>query len=108
MTIVENKTMTIKYWLKGTGSDGNPVFLKDLWPSHDEIAAFEEQYVRPQFFADVYANITAGNSEWQQLQISKESLYPWEASSTYLKRVPFFDNMVSWFNLLTESDRTIW
>ncbi|KAH7722589.1 hypothetical protein AAVH_09839 [Aphelenchoides avenae] len=76
----------------GTGTNG-PVYFKDIWPTHAEIAQFEESYVRPQFFKEVYANIGKGSEQWQSLVAPDSALYPWDASSTYIKRVPFFENM---------------
>ncbi|KAI1712710.1 aconitase family (aconitate hydratase) domain-containing protein [Ditylenchus destructor] len=75
----------------GIGTNG-PVYLRDIWPSHDEISKFEEDFVKPQFFSEVYANIV-GSEEWQELEVSNSSIFPWDASSTYIKKVPFFDGM---------------
>lgn len=77
----------------GISSNGKPVFFRDIWPSHQEIADFEQRFVLPQFFRDVYANIQLGSPEWQALECPDGPLYPWEAKSTYIKRVPFFDDM---------------
>ncbi|KAI1722602.1 aconitase family (aconitate hydratase) domain-containing protein [Ditylenchus destructor] len=77
----------------GIGTNG-PVYLRDIWPSHDEISKFEEDFVKPQFFSEVYANIV-GSEEWQELEVSNSSIFPWDASSTYIKKVPFFDGMVN-------------
>ena len=69
------------------------VYFKDIWPTREEIAKFEETYVKPQFFREVYASIEKGSEQWQQLSCPKTSLYPWDQSSTYIKKVPFFDGM---------------
>uniref|UniRef100_A0AC34QK44 Aconitate hydratase n=1 Tax=Panagrolaimus sp. JU765 TaxID=591449 RepID=A0AC34QK44_9BILA len=76
----------------GQGTNG-PVYFRDIWPSHDEIAKIEEENVRPQFFKDVYASIQKGSEQWQALQCPDSALYPWDQSSTYIKKVPFFDGM---------------
>ncbi|CAD5216713.1 unnamed protein product [Bursaphelenchus okinawaensis] len=76
----------------GQGKNG-PVFLRDVWPSHAEVAEFEENYVKPQFFKEVYVNIQKGSEQWQALTCAKTSLYPWDEKSTYIKKVPFFDGM---------------
>uniref|UniRef100_A0A915CZM3 Cytoplasmic aconitate hydratase n=1 Tax=Ditylenchus dipsaci TaxID=166011 RepID=A0A915CZM3_9BILA len=78
----------------GIGSNGS-VFLRDIWPLHDEISQLEEEYVRPQFFQEVYQNIQKGSQEWQDLKISSASLYPWDADSTYIRQVPFFQGMTN-------------
>uniref|UniRef100_A0A0K0FHH9 Cytoplasmic aconitate hydratase n=1 Tax=Strongyloides venezuelensis TaxID=75913 RepID=A0A0K0FHH9_STRVS len=76
----------------GYGTNG-PVYFKDIWPTHDEISEFEQKYIIPQFFKEVYENIEKGGDNWQKLQCPDAQLYPWDLSSTYIKRVPFFDGM---------------
>uniref|UniRef100_A0A1I7ZEU1 Cytoplasmic aconitate hydratase n=1 Tax=Steinernema glaseri TaxID=37863 RepID=A0A1I7ZEU1_9BILA len=76
----------------GQGTNG-PVYFRDIWPSQEEIAHFEESFVLPQFFREVYANIEKGSDEWQKLECPNVELYPWDATSTYIKKVPFFDGM---------------
>ena len=76
----------------GQGTNG-PVYFHDIWPSHDEIAKIEEENVRPQFFNEVYSNIQQGSEQWQKLECPESSLYPWDAHSTYIKQVPFFQGM---------------
>ncbi|KAI6215239.1 hypothetical protein M3Y94_00362200 [Aphelenchoides besseyi] len=75
----------------GEGTNGS-VYFKDIWPTHEEIAEFEEKHVKPQFFQEVYENIQNGSDQWQQLVCPDGSLYQWD-ESTYIKRVPFFDGM---------------
>uniref|UniRef100_A0A914CE39 Cytoplasmic aconitate hydratase n=1 Tax=Acrobeloides nanus TaxID=290746 RepID=A0A914CE39_9BILA len=74
----------------GMGKNG-PVYFKDIWPTHEEIAHFEETYVKPQFFREVYANIK-GSEQWQALNSPKSPLYPWDPLSTYIKKVQFLNN----------------
>ncbi|KAK0397359.1 hypothetical protein QR680_002097 [Steinernema hermaphroditum] len=76
----------------GQGTNG-PVYFRDIWPTQEEISHFEESFVLPQFFREVYANIEKGSDEWQQLECPDVDLYPWDVSSTYIKKVPFFDGM---------------
>lgn len=78
----------------GYGTAGRPVYFRDIWPTHEEISRFEEAYVRPQFFREVYENVKSGSREWQLLNCPQTSLYPWDLQSTYIKQVPFFDGMV--------------
>ncbi|CAJ0914145.1 unnamed protein product, partial [Mesorhabditis belari] len=77
----------------GHNEQGNAVYFKDIWPSRDEIAEFEEKYVMPQFFKEVYETVETGSPEWQQLETPQVKLYPWDKASTYIKKVPFFENM---------------
>lgn len=76
----------------GQGTNG-PVYFRDIWPTHDEIAKIEEENVRPQFFNEVYSNIQKGSEQWQELECPDTSLYPWDSNSTYIKQVPFFHGM---------------
>jgi len=77
----------------GYGHDNKAVFFRDIWPSHEEIAKIEEQNVLPQFFREVYSSIEKGSEQWQSLQAPDSALFPWDTSSTYIKKVPFFDGM---------------
>jgi len=72
---------------------GAPVFLKDIWPSRDEIQATVHKYVLPQMFQKVYADITKGNERWNALKVSDADLYPWDDKSTYIHNPPFFSTM---------------
>ncbi|CEF64620.1 Cytoplasmic aconitate hydratase [Strongyloides ratti] len=76
----------------GYGTNG-PVYFKDIWPSNEEINEFEQKYIIPQFFKEIYENIQKGGENWQKLECSDAKLYPWDSSSTYIKKVPFFDGM---------------
>ncbi|GMT35983.1 hypothetical protein PFISCL1PPCAC_27280 [Pristionchus fissidentatus] len=77
----------------GQDAAGKPITFKDIWPTREEVAKFEEEFVKPQFFNEVYANIEKGSAEWQALECPNTKIYPWDKESTYIKRVPFFDNM---------------
>ena len=72
---------------------GNPVFLKDIWPTRYELQEVERQYVLPAMFRETYSKITRGNSNWNSLQASESQLYPWDTRSTYVKSPPFFESM---------------
>ncbi|KAE8737848.1 hypothetical protein FOCC_FOCC016678, partial [Frankliniella occidentalis] len=74
-------------------ADGKPVFLNDIWPTRSDIQAVESKYVIPAMFQEVYARIETGSQSWQKLSAPESTLYPWEDSSTYIKRPPFFDGM---------------
>lgn len=77
----------------GQGSDGTDVFLRDIWPSREEIQTVEQKHVIPSMFTEVYARIQNGSPQWQALTASEDLLYPWDDQSTYIKRPPFFDSM---------------
>ncbi|KAK7095904.1 cytoplasmic aconitate hydratase-like isoform X2 [Littorina saxatilis] len=77
----------------GTNLEGKPVFLRDIWPSRDEIMAVEQQHVVPAMFNDVYSRISKGNSRWNALDIPESELYAWDEKSTYIKNPPFFQTM---------------
>ncbi len=74
----------------GTDREGNDVYLSDLWPTQDEIAAVVEASVKRDQFTDKYASVFDGSSEWQAVQTSPSLLYPWDPSSTYIQEPPFF------------------
>ncbi|OEH76701.1 hypothetical protein cyc_02397 [Cyclospora cayetanensis] len=77
-----------------TGSDGKPVFLKDIWPTRDEIQPVIEQCLGPEMFKQVYSTITEGTPAWQALGTSNSSvLYQWQQDSTYIHNPPFFQTM---------------
>jgi aconitate hydratase len=77
----------------GTGKDGKPVFLKDIWPTQREVSDAVEQCVRPEMFKSVYADVYAGDKEWQSLVVPEGDHYDWEKDSTYVKHPPYFEGM---------------
>jgi len=77
----------------GTGSDGKPVHLRDLWPGRQEIQAAIEASVHAEMFRDRYARIFAGDPAWQALEAPEGELYDWDPSSTYIKHPPYFESM---------------
>ncbi|CDR97928.1 aconitate hydratase 1 family protein, putative [Babesia bigemina] len=72
---------------------GQPVFFRDLLPSKSEIASFEQRFLKPELFKEVYANITHGSDAWRALEAPRAELYPWDPSSTYIHHPPYFQNM---------------
>jgi len=76
----------------GIGKDG-PVFLKDIWPSHEEVAQVVAGSVVKEMFTEVYSRVTQGTPEWNSLKSTSDQLYPWDQSSTYIHSPPFFSNM---------------
>ncbi|KAK7482145.1 hypothetical protein BaRGS_00026610 [Batillaria attramentaria] len=77
----------------GTGVDGRPVYLRDIWPTRSEIQEVERRCVVPAMFQDVYSRISKGNQRWNSLDVPESELYPWDPKSTYIKNPPFFDSM---------------
>ena len=77
----------------GTGSDGQPVFLKDIWPSNQEIADFIARTVGPEMFKRNYANVFAGDTRWNQIASPDGAKFAWDDASTYIKNPPYFDGM---------------
>ncbi|CAL1283362.1 unnamed protein product [Larinioides sclopetarius] len=77
----------------GKGADGQNVYLRDIWPSREEIQEVEAKHVLPAMFKEVYSRIQFGNKRWNSLKAPDGSLYAWNTKSTYIKSPPFFDNM---------------
>ncbi|MBI1901227.1 MAG: aconitate hydratase AcnA [Planctomycetia bacterium] len=72
----------------GQGKDG-PVFLKDIWPGSDEVAAAVKKMVRPEMFRKRYESVFTSNEEWNKVPVEGGKLYPWDESSTYIQEPPF-------------------
>mmetsp|Transcript_6441 Transcript_6441/g.18253 ORF Transcript_6441/g.18253 Transcript_6441/m.18253 type:complete len:898 (+) Transcript_6441:85-2778(+) len=72
---------------------GKPVFLRDIWPSRDEIQKIIAETIKPAFFREVYENIQSGSKEWQELEVSKSVMYEWDPKSTYVRHPPYFKGM---------------
>lgn len=70
-----------------------PVYLKDIWPSNDEINEILRSVLSPEQFANSYGTIFDGNEIWQNLQIPDEKIYVWDDNSTYIKEAPFFKDL---------------
>uniref|UniRef100_A0A674JUE4 Cytoplasmic aconitate hydratase n=1 Tax=Terrapene triunguis TaxID=2587831 RepID=A0A674JUE4_9SAUR len=77
----------------GVNAEGKEIFLKDLWPTRDEIQAVEQQYVIPGMFKEVYQKIETVNESWNALDAPSDTLYTWNPKSTYIKSPPFFENL---------------
>ncbi|WP_296218497.1 aconitate hydratase AcnA, partial [Pseudomonas sp. UBA2684] len=76
----------------GTGTDGQPVYLKDIWPSQAEISAAIMQ-VNTAMFHKEYAEVFAGDAQWQAIDVPQADTYAWQADSTYIQHPPFFENI---------------
>lgn len=77
----------------GIGSQGEPVYLKDIWPSREEVRAAIEANVKPEMFAERYSNVFTGNETWNNIKAHGGELYEWDKDSTYVQEPPFFDGL---------------
>ena len=77
----------------GISSEGNEIFLKDIWPSNEEINSIVSQHVSAEMFSHQYSNALQGPKEWQSIQTSEGDLYQWKVDSTYVQKPPFFDTI---------------
>jgi len=78
----------------GTGSDGAPVYLKDIWPSPQEVDAAMRSTIDAEMFRSEYEKAFDGDANWQTLPIPTGNIYVWDEKSTYIKKPPYFENMV--------------
>ena len=83
----------------GTGSNGQPVFLKDLWPTLAEIKENLKAALKPEVFQRLYTDFESQNPQWNEIPSSVGEVYEWDAASTYIQEPPFFDG----FSMETES-----
>jgi aconitate hydratase len=74
----------------GTGKDGQPVYLRDIWPSAQEIMDTIAVNVTPEMFKTEYADVFSGNEVWNQIAVGEGQVYQWDAESTYIQEPPFF------------------
>jgi aconitate hydratase len=77
----------------GNDQDGNPVYLKDIWPSSAEVRDMMAQYLTPEMFRSRYADVFLGPQQWQDIQVPQSEVYQWQEDSTYIRNPPFFDNL---------------
>ncbi len=77
----------------GTGSDGQPVYLRDIWPSNKEIGDVIAATIGPEMFKQNYADVFKGDSRWNTIASPDGELYAWSDASTYIKNPPYFDGM---------------
>jgi aconitate hydratase len=77
----------------GTDADGKPVHLRDLWPSTRDIDATIAQAIRAEMYSEDYADVFAGDENWQGLDVPGGDTFAWDPDSTYVRRPPYFDGM---------------
>ena len=78
----------------GTGSNGEDVFLRDIWPSTDEINRVIDSFVTSELFQSKYIDVFKGDEQWAKIPVEQSSQYNWDESSTYIRKAPYFDDMV--------------
>nr|MCU0298751.1 hypothetical protein [Candidatus Nanopelagicales bacterium] len=79
----------------GTGTDGQPVYLRDIWPTDAEVSEVIAQAIDEDMFARRYADVFAGDQRWQNLPTPSGSAFEWDADSTYVRKPPYFDEMAA-------------
>lgn len=77
----------------GTGRDGKAVFLKDIWPSPQEVAETVRASIDSKMFRSSYGNVFAGDANWRAIKVPAGKLYAWDEKSTYVRNPPYFDGM---------------
>ena len=77
----------------GNGADGKPVYLRDVWPTNEEVAASVRACVHRDMYQQEYARAFDGDKNWQSMSIPSGRIYQWDEASTYIKKPPYFDQM---------------
>jgi aconitate hydratase len=77
----------------GTGLSGEPVYLKDIWPTNHEIAEIVRTHVTPQMFLKRYSDVFKGDDRWQGIAIDGGETYKWNGGSTYVQNPPYFEDL---------------
>nr|WP_281356306.1 aconitate hydratase AcnA [Acrocarpospora macrocephala] len=77
----------------GTGSDGRPVYLREVWPAPEEVQRIVAGVIKPSMFTRAYADVFDGDDRWQQLDAPGSGTFSWDPGSTYVRRPPYLDGM---------------
>ncbi|MEI2764279.1 MAG: aconitate hydratase AcnA [Dermatophilaceae bacterium] len=77
----------------GTDQDGNPVYLRDIWPTPQQVQASMDASIKSELFTREYADVFAGDARWQGLPTPTGSTFDWDADSTYVRKPPYFEGM---------------
>ncbi|MEY3676904.1 MAG: hypothetical protein RL351_131 [Actinomycetota bacterium] len=77
----------------GEGSDGQPVYLKDIWPSAEEVQKTIDESINSEMFKTQYAGVFEGDDRWKSLPTPKGAVFEWDPKSTYVRKPPYFDGM---------------
>lgn len=77
----------------GTSKDGKPVYLKDIWPSNQEVAEIVRQHVTKEMFQGRYSDVFKGDTNWQGIAVDGGETYKWNSASTYVQNPPYFEGL---------------
>ncbi|CAO4167232.1 aconitate hydratase AcnA [Methylorubrum populi] len=77
----------------GQGSDGQPVYLADIWPSSEEVNRFIEENITSALFKSRYADVFGGDANWKGVEVTEAETFAWDAGSTYVQNPPYFEGM---------------
>jgi aconitate hydratase len=77
----------------GVGSSGQPVYLKDIWPTPKEVADYVQKYITSEMYKRSYAGVFDGDERWRAIKVPAGQVYSWDDKSTYVKNPPYFDGM---------------
>ncbi|MBW1954875.1 MAG: aconitate hydratase AcnA [Deltaproteobacteria bacterium] len=77
----------------GLDPNGEPVYLKDIWPSEEAVQRLIDAYVKSRFFQKTYRRVFTGDAFWKKMSVGKRTTFPWAKGSTYIKRPPYFDGL---------------
>ncbi|WP_265587711.1 aconitate hydratase AcnA [Sphingomicrobium arenosum] len=91
--ILGNTREDITTCVIGKDKDGNDVYLKDIWPSNEEVRALVDANVNADMFRSRYADVYKGDDRWQAIEVSGGATYDWPAQSTYIQNPPYFQGM---------------
>ncbi len=79
----------------GKDKAGKPVYLREIWPTREEIVDAMSKAIRPEMFREVYGNVWNGNPTWNAIPVAGGAIYPWSEDSTYIQEPPFFTEMTT-------------
>ena len=77
----------------GTGADGKPVYLADVWPAPDKVAGVVHDAIAAEMYVRDYADVFAGDDRWRELEVQPGEVFAWDPDSTYVRRPPYFEGM---------------
>jgi aconitate hydratase len=77
----------------GTGNDGQPVYLRDIWPTRIEVEEAQRTGLQSRMFREKYADVFAGDDSWRNLDVPQGDLFAWDPFSTYIRKPPYFEGM---------------
>lgn len=77
----------------GVNSKGKEVFLKDIWPSNDDIINLTEKFIKPEIFKEKYADVYTGNKKWNSIKSDNSEIFAWDRASSYIKEPSFLENI---------------